>query len=101
MGSKVPRKMRGQGRGRPVGRMRPFGDRVRTGRIRIGVNLLSSLTTGRVLEGELGYNQLVVLVAVHQSFARELYQPGGAYRELGVGGFDITLELCEGTPGRA
>ena len=56
--------------------MRPFGDCVRTGWVRIGVNLLVSLAASRVLEGKLGYDQLVILVAARQGLAREYHQEG-------------------------
>ena len=76
MGSKVPRKMRYQGRERPAGRMRPFGGHVRTGRIPIRVNLLSSLTTRRVLQGELGYDQFVILVVARQALQGDINWDG-------------------------
>jgi hypothetical protein len=70
MGNTVPRKMRCQGRGRLAGRTRLFGDCVRTDWIRFGVNLLVSLATSRVLEGKLGYDQLVILVVARHGLAR-------------------------------
>lgn len=47
-----------------------LGDRVRDSYAWNGGNLLVSLTTGGVLEGELGYDQLIILVGVYVNVLR-------------------------------
>ena len=73
MGSTIPRMMRCRGRGRLAGRMRPFGNHVKIGWTPTGVNLLISLTTSRVLEGELGDDQFVILVVARQNLPCEYH----------------------------